>query len=134
MLLDDVADLISTGGHGTFGVDLFKGMLPSAPDEAVAVIHYGGLEPVRAMAASAGQMLAEVERVQVLARAPRLDSALKRARDIFYALDGAARAVNGVQLRWVQALQSPFDLGPDAGGRSVVGCNYQVVRDAATSS
>ena len=134
MLLDDVADLISTGGHGTLGTDLFKGMLPSDPDEAVAVIHYGGLEPVRAMAASAGQMLAEVERVQVLARAPRLDSALKKSRDIFYALDGLSRAVNGVQLRWVQALQSPFDLGPDAGGRAVVGCNYQVVRDAATSS
>ena len=48
MLLDDVADLISTGGYGTLGTNLFKGMLPSDPDEAVAVIHYGGLEPVRA--------------------------------------------------------------------------------------
>ena len=134
MLLDDLLDLAATGGHGTKGVDLFKGMLPSKPDAAAAILHYGGPPPVRGMAGSSGQALAEVERVQVVVRDGRYDGAMKRARDIWFSLDGAARAINGVQYRSIFALQSPFSLGDDGQGREVVACNYEVVRDPATSS
>lgn len=134
MLLDDLADLASTYGHGTVGTDVFKATLPSTPDAAVAIIHYGGLEPVRRMAASPGLPIAEVQRVQVLVRDSRYDGAAKTAQDIFHSLDGLARTVNGVAYRWISAIQSPFFLEYDGSNRAVIACNYEVVRDSATSS
>ncbi len=126
--------MISTAGHGTPGTDLFKDLLPSKPDAAAVVLDYESLPPARAMASSPGAALAEIHRVQLVVRDKRYDGAMKRARDIWFSLDGAGRAVNGVQYRSIFALQSPFSLGEDAGGRAVVVCNYEVVRDPATSS
>ena len=134
MILDDFADCLSSAGHGVTGTDLFKSMLPSRPDAVIGLIHYGGLEPVRGMAGSAGQALAQIERVQVIVRNPRYEDAAKLAQDVWFTLDGASRAINGVQYQWISALQSPFFLGRDENNRSLVACNFECVRDTATSS
>lgn len=136
MVLDDLADLASSQGHGTVGTDLFKGLLPAQPDACVAILGpYGGAPPVEAMAGAAGRALAERPRVQVVARAPRHDAAHKKARDLWRSLDGLpARSINGVAYLSVFALQTPFHLETDGNGRAVIACNYEVVRSAASSS
>ena len=134
MILDDFADCLTSAGHGVTGTDLFKSMMPSRPDAVISVTHYGGLEPVRGMAASAGKALAQIDRVQVIVRNPRYEDAAKLAQDVWFTLDGASRAINGVQYRWISALQSPFFLGRDENNRTLVACNYECVRDTATSS
>ena len=136
MLLDDLADLLSTGGIGTVGTNLFKGTLPPEPDAAVAILGpYGGLEPVHAMAAGPGASLAERPRVQVVARDTRYDAAMKKAQDVWLLLDGLQeKTINGVKYYSIDALQSPFYLVRDENHREIFAANYEVVRRAATSS
>lgn len=136
MLLDDIADVASSAGHGTVGTNLFKGMLPSTPDACVAILGpYGGAPPVHAMSGSAGQAVAERPRVQVLARDTRPDAALKKAQDLYFAFDGLqARSINGVAYQAVFALQSPFFLSRDENNREICALNLEIVREPATSS
>ena len=136
MLLDDMADYASSQGHGTIGTNLFKGALPSTPDACVAILGpYGAAPPVRAMAGSAGQALAERPRVQVIARDTRYDAAQKKAQDLWFSLDGVqARSINGVAYQSIFSLQQPFYLERDANNREVFAFNVEVIRSPATSS
>lgn len=136
MLLDDLADLASSAGHGTVGTSIFKSTLPAQPDECVAILGpYAAAPPVHAMSGSAGQALAERPRVQILARAARHDAAHKKARDLWFSFDGLqARSINGVAYQSVFALQQPFYLSRDENNREVFCFNVECTREPATSS
>jgi hypothetical protein len=41
-LLEQLADFLEASGHGTKGMDIFKGQLPETPIESLAVISTGG--------------------------------------------------------------------------------------------
>ena len=133
-LADDLADVISSGGVGTVGTDIFKGIAPSTPDELTAIFETGGGPPVHAMSAGPATALMERPHVQVLTRALRADSARKRASDANRLLDALQRSVNGVRYHSVYALQAPFFLRRDEAGRVEYACNYEIVRAAASSS
>ena len=131
MILDDAADLLSSGGIGTVGTNLFKGIMPDIPDACVAVFETGGLPPVHAMASAVGQAVVERPRIQVLCRAAQYDYATARtkAHDVYKLLDGLpARDINGTAYKWIAAVQSPFFIGPDANGRVLISCNFDVVK------
>lgn len=133
-LVDDIGDVLSSGGLGAAGTDLFKTFLPDAPDACVAVFATGGMAPAHAMGAGPGGAVAERPNLAVWARAARSDDAAFTARKAFLLLDKLSRTVNGVQYLGVFALQSPFELKRDVTGRPIWACNYSVVRAAATSS
>lgn len=134
-LLDDLADRLTTQGIATSGTDLFKAVMPSTPDEIIAMYQTGGPAPVHAMSAGPGTALAERPHVQVQARAARPDTALKRVQDVWFALDALGGVtINGVRYLSVYALQSPFPLTVDATGRYIYAVNFEITREPATSS
>src|SRR5262245_42728080 len=45
-LLEDLASTLQTAGVGTLSQDLFLGLLPDAPDRALALYETGGLPPL----------------------------------------------------------------------------------------
>lgn len=132
MLLDDIADVLSSGGAGTVGTTIFKGIIPDRPDACVAVYETGGLAPAHAMSGSAGNAVAERPRVQVVSRAAQQDYEAARAKAscCYRILDGLpGRTVNGVRYLSSFAVQSPFLLGRDESGRVLLACNFDVVKE-----
>ena len=130
--MDDLCDRLSTQGVATTGTDLFKATMPSTPDELLAMFQYGGPAPVHAMTKKA---VAEEPHMQVLGRAARPDTALKRVQDVYTELDGLGPVtINGVKYLSMYALQPPFFLNTDETGRYVFAVNFAVTRVPATSS
>lgn len=135
MLLDDLADRLTTQSVATTGTNLFKSEMPSTPDELVTLFQTAGGPPVHAMGVGPGNAQVEQPHVQVRVRSGRPDSAHKLAQDVYHALDGLGPVtINGVVYHNVFALQSPFFLDQDETGRYVYGCNFEIVRNLATSS
>lgn len=138
MLLDDVADLLSTGGVGGVGTtsdwSIFKGKLPDAPEKAVAVYETGGLPSVHAMSTGPGNAAATLPRIQVLVRSPAYSTGRQKAHDAFRLLDGLReRTINGVRYLWIAAVQTePFPIGRDENDRPLIACNYDVVKEMST--
>lgn len=134
-VLTDLGDRLTSQSVATQGTDLFLGVLPSTPDACTALLLTGGGPASRAMSAGPGTALVERPHVQCITRASRPDDALKRAQDVWFALDHlGAVTINGVAYLHVEALQSPFELGRDEAGRFIFAVNFEVVRVPATSS
>lgn len=134
MLLVELGDYLSTNGVGTVGTDLFLGFMPDTPNGCVALYETGGLGPARAMRGSAGQPVAERPRVQVVARSTSYASARAKARDAYLLLEGLGDVtLNGVQYKWVGAVQEPFMMGRDELGRVSIAANYDVVKSLSTA-
>lgn len=131
MLLDDLVDYLTSQGVATTSAPLYKGLLPDEPDLCGVVYETGGLPPVHAMNASAGQAKVERPRVQVVWRASEYDYATARdkAHAAFKLLDGLpARSINGTEYLWGAAVQSPFLMGRDELKRPLIACNYDLVK------
>lgn len=134
-VVDDLADVLSSGGLGTVGTTVFKGLLPSTPDDALAVFESGaGPASVHGMARGPGTALVERPHVQVLSRAPRADTARWVAQQSVALLDALNRTINGVRYLSVYALQTPFFLERDETDRVTFAVNFEVLRVPATSS
>ena len=134
-LLDDLADVLTSGGVATTGTTLFKGTMPSTPDELLSLYQTGGPPPVHAMSAGPGTALVERPHVHLIARSARADAALKLARDAYGALDALGpRTINGVPYKSIFAIQDPFYFREDETGRKEFAFNVEVVREPATSS
>lgn len=126
MLLDDLADVLSTGGMGT----IYKDFMPTTPDSVISVYGAGGQAPTHTMKAP---HVLEEPRVQVICRAESLQAAHQAARGVYGVLNGVRdRSVNGVMYRWITATQEPFLLGRDQNARFTVACNYEVKKDRST--
>ena len=126
MLLDDLQDVISTGGMGT----AYKDYMPPTPDSVVSIYGAGGQGPTHTMQAP---HVLEEPRVQVICRAESLQSAHQTARGVYVLLNGIRnRDVNGVRYHWITAEQEPFLLGRDQNARFTVACNYAVKKDRST--
>lgn len=134
-VLDDLADRLTTQSVATTGTDLFKGNMPTTPDEVIALYMTGGPAPIHTMNAGPGTAIVERPHIQVLARASRVDTAFKRAQDVYHALDALGDVtLNGVRYLAVWALQPPFFMREDETGRKVCAVNFEVWREPATSS
>ena len=135
MLLDDLATRLSSQGIGTCGSTLFKAFFPEAPDAAVCLFKTAGLPPVHTMEAGPSRGLVDRPRVAIWARDARPDGAEKKLQDVQGALDGLnAVTINGILYHSIYALQSPFFLKTDEGGRFIYAQNYEIMRSPASSS
>ena len=143
MILDDLCDVLSSGGLGTVASTanwgIYKGGLPTTPDKAVAVIETGGLAPVHAMAGSPGKMVAERPRVQVVVRsvataAGGYSTGRQKINDAYRLLDGFGdRTLNGVHYKWIGAVQAPFPMGEDENARPMFAVNFDVTKALSTA-
>lgn len=131
MVLDDLADVLSSGGITT---TIIKSLLPSTPDALIALFETGGPAPIHGMARGPGTALVERPHVQLLSRDLRADGARKTAQDADRLLDALDRTINGKRYLSVSALQAPFFLNQDEAGRKVYAVNYEILRVPATSS
>ncbi len=84
-VLTDFATVLSSGGITT---PIFKGTMPSTPDDLIGLFETGGPPPIHAMSSQPGMALAEQPHVQLVVRDTRPDDAKKTAQDCFRLLDG----------------------------------------------
>lgn len=129
-LLDAVAAYIDSNTSLTVATDLFKAFLPDSPDACVAIFEYPGLPPNHTFGAGTAPR-SENPRFQVLVRDARgeYDLARATAETIYQLLDKVTETdLSGVRYHRIAALSSPFQLPPDAKGRVLVACSYQVLK------
>ncbi len=126
MLLDDIADYLTTGGMGT----VTKDFLPDSPSTVITVYGTGGQAPTYTMS---GRHVLEQPRIQVVCRAESLQAAHQSAKGVYELLSGVRnRTINSVLYHWIEAVQEPFLLGRDGNARFTVACNYDVKKDRST--
>lgn len=131
-LLDDLADLLSSGG---VTATVYRGFMPEQPDDAVQLVLTGGIAPARAMRSQPGQPVEERPGVQVVVRSPSLQRAVATSNFIWRLLDGLGdRDINGTRYYWVAARQSPFQLPRDGSQRSLMAFNIDVAKAVSTAT
>ena len=131
-LLDDVSDILTTGG--LTAATIVKSFVPSTPDDVVAIFETGGPAPVHGMARGPASALLERPHVQILSRAGRADTAKKNIQDANRLLDGLDLTINNVRYHGIYALQSPFFMERDNSGRVTYAVNFEVLKAPASSS
>jgi hypothetical protein len=142
-LLDDLGDLVSSGGVGgvgststSSGYGIFLGIMPNAPDKCVAIYESGGVAPVHAFAGAPGLAVLERPRVQVTVRADAFGYSTGRQvmNTIFKLLDGLpSRTINNTSYQWISAVQSPFSLGMDEVNRPLISVNFDVMKTLSSA-
>ncbi len=125
----DLVTYLEAQAVGVAGTDLFVGPLPDAPLDVTALIETGGDQSIRAMAAGAGQALAERPTVQVLTRGSTPQIARARVDAVRAVLDGLNRAtLSGKFYHSILGAQPPTWLGYDENRRSLYTWNLEVVK------
>lgn len=130
MLLDDIKDLLSTGGITT---PIYKSRLAGGPDELIALYETGGLPSVKAMSTGPGNAKFERPSVQVIRRSNSYETARLEMNTIHSLLDGLnERTINSTRYSWITALQPPFALDRDSADRAVIACNFSCLKTLST--
>ncbi len=127
MILDDLGDVISSGGTTSDGTEIFLSRMPDSPDNAIALYESGGIAGIHAMHPNPGNVIIEQPRIQIQTRAATYQTARSKADEVFKLLDGLRnRDINGVRYHWIEAVQPPFALDIDPGERKIVAVNFEV--------
>lgn len=132
MILDDIADFLTTGAIATKGTNLFLGdRTPDTPDEVVMIRLTQGLPSLRTMGNTVGQANLDMPRIQVEVRSTTYVLADTLARSVRGALDNLPpTTINGTVYRHIEALQSePLSIGMDDNRRHSMVLNFQVRKD-----
>jgi len=134
MLLDDIGDLLSTGGIGTLGstsdYGIFLGIMPSQPSKVVSIQETGGIEPYRRMTGTAGNVVAERPRIQIFIRSDEYSTGREKANDAWKLIESLPeREINGTRYLYAEAVQSPFLIGRDDNARFLITFNVDVVKE-----
>src|SRR5581483_597610 len=92
---DEIGNFIDVGSTKfTMGTNLFGQYLPDSPDDAVAIVEYGGSPPTRVMGTSNPAW--ENPRLQVVSRSADPQTAKANARIVWNLLEGVVnRTVGG---------------------------------------
>lgn len=129
MLLDDIADLLTTAGMSTGSTGISRDYMPPTPDTAIAIYGTGGPGPTYTMTDS----VLEEPTLQILCRATSLVTAHTLARGCYKALNGlSARTINGTRYHWAQPSQEPTLFARDENNRFIVSCTYAIKKDRST--
>lgn len=132
MVLDDLIDITTSGGVTT---TKYAGFMPETPDDALQFLETGGMGAVHAMSSVAGAAVEENPSVQIIRRSPSYRRARVEMNFIWRMLDGLGdRTINGTRYFWIEAMQSPFPLGQDESGRSLISCNFRISKALSTST
>lgn len=126
MILDDLSDLLSSGGMGT----VYKDYSPPTPDTVTSVHTMPGGPPIYTMS---GEHVLESPRVRVYCRSDSASTAHQNAKSAYGILSGLRnRTINGVLYHWVAATQEPVLVGRDQNQRFTVACQYDIKKDRST--
>lgn len=126
-VLEAIGNYLQAQGHGTQGVDIFLGRMPTSPDTCVTVYEYGGASPLFTMGAAATAV--DRPSIQVMCRAGRDDyPAARNKAAAIRALLGAITntTLSQVAILRVEPVGSVNPIGPDENDRPLVTVNFQV--------
>lgn len=137
MILKELGKYLQDNSLGTLGTNLFLGHMPATPATCACLYENSGMAPQWTFGSTTPQW--ESPTVQVICRSTDYVTARNKADDIWRYLVNvanqtllpAAGATGAYYLR-VDALQSPFSVGPDENGNVVLSCNYLVRKRLST--
>ena len=112
---------------GVSGQSLWRGTMPTTPDDVVGLYEYAGEPPLHVRGDPAPAI--EFPRLQVISRSKSYDAARFKAESIYRVLDGFSGTLNGVGYGWINALQSPTFLTRDENGRVYIVCSYRIQKE-----
>ncbi|MCM8901325.1 minor capsid protein [Caldicoprobacter algeriensis] len=122
VLLDDIALYLQQQGVGVIGTDIFKGQMPAAPDNCIALFEYAGEPPDL-------HWPGEYPSLQAMVRNKSYAAGREKIEQIKDALHGLSETViNGHRYLLIQARQSPFFLERDENARAIFVCNFRVMK------
>lgn len=127
MFLDDISDLLTTGGVTT---TKYKAFMPEQPDDAFVLTETAGQGPIHAFASSPGQASLEIAGLQVIRRSASYETARNGMETVMGLLDGLSeRTINATRYSYVEATQVPFSLGRDDSERSLLAVNFLAYKE-----
>jgi hypothetical protein len=118
MMLEALADRLTTASVATTGVDLFIGIMPNDPDLCVALYEYAGSPPLEVLRDNAATL--ERPSVQVMVRASRNDypAARELITEVRDTLTGITdQSISGVTFLRVSQNSSINAVGTDENDR-----------------
>jgi len=127
-MLEALAARLQSASVAVPGTDLFLGLMPTSPDECVAIYEYSGAAPLEVLVDNDATL--ERPSVQVMTRASRNDYPTARAlmvevRDALSAITD--ETISGVRFLRVQPLTSINALGVDDNERPRFTLSFQAV-------
>jgi hypothetical protein len=132
VLVEDIIDVLTSGGAGTGGTDLYAGPYPDMPIDVIGVIETGGLPGTYTMTTDPGL---ERPRLQIAVRSASYATARNRSQLCANLMDAMrARRINGVQYHWAQVVMPPAYLGQDENRNHLFVLNLDIVRDRSTTA
>lgn len=137
MILPELSAYIVANATGfvaapsTSGIQIWLNRFPEeANNHAVGLYESGGVGPDYTYTG----LSHERPNVQVICRSTSYATARTTANRIFSLLAGTENTtLTGTSYVRITPIQSPFDIGADAGGRSMVSCNYQMEKAVSAS-
>ena len=129
-LLDDIcAVYLPTAGLSlTFGTNLFAGLLPDQPDNAVSVFEYPGEMPEYTMGPNTLPVWS-MPRAQVVVRNLSYPAGRSIIEDIARALEAMTnQTINSASYLRVERLQDPFLMHRDNSRRVFFAVNFRIHR------
>ena len=127
-MLEALADKLQSASVGTVATDLFIGLMPSSPDDCIAIYEYAGSPPLEVLVDNDATL--ERPSVQVITRAGRNDyptarTLIENARN---ALTGITdETIDGVRFLRVNQISSINALGVDDNDRPRFSLSLQIV-------
>jgi len=123
-LVDNLAQYLENGGIGTQATDLFIGVLPASPDNAIMIDQTGGVEPNK-------YIPVKEPTIQVLVRNTSYPDGLDKITAIYDLLhrfkDYQSLETGGVDVMQIMALQEPTHLQQDDNNRHIFTVNFVVM-------
>lgn len=130
MMLDDISDLLTTGGMTS---TIYKAFMPEQPDEALVLTETAGMGPIHAMSTGPGNAAIEVAGLQVIRRSASYQTARTDMQTVMNLLDGVTeRTINATRYSYIEATQVPFSIGRDESERSLLSVNFLAYKDRST--
>lgn len=130
MILEALADKLTTASVATVGTNLFLGMMPDSPDLCVALYEYAGAPPLEVLRDNDATL--ERPGIQVLVRAGRNDYPIARdlTNTIRNTLTGITdEEISGVRFLRVSALSAVNATGTDEKDRPQFTLSMQAVAE-----
>lgn len=124
-VVSEIGSQLQSAGVGTVGTNLFEGLLPESPAEAVAVLEHTGLTPIR----TSGRVAVERPSVEILVRHTDYESGYTKAKAVRTALQNFTGTILGVRYLEVTMAGSIYVLGTDELRRFLFALHFKIMKE-----
>jgi len=129
MMLDDIGGYVASNTALTLGTDLFLSLLPDEPGNVVGLFENSGVQPISTMGSV---NLPRIDRpeLQFIVRNTSYAAGRTLADTLWQLITSISNAtINGTLYHRIEAVTSPYIIERDANQRSVLSCNFNVLKE-----